>query len=1044
MIDEIDEMDVLRKVSLQTVQPPKAIWVDGAVVVEKLHDEELRHVVRRRTELREGGVRRNIRLVGRAGAGKSHFLSRVRRNTVESGDLFVAVHLSKASDFWRTVSLAYAEALSKKTHGTTQLQRLLNNLLEAAGLAADEAIAFVAGEVDVTAFPTLRRRIEGVLGRGPDGRTAADVALALLLMNSENGEEYDVGYSLFEGIEIEEEDRARYAFRVRQIDPKAIVKAMDQLVAATGHVTVTALDQLDGLIAVAEKALANDDRSELNVISNDLMEFAEIAEKTIIILACQRATWELIRTRAIDSAKYRFPDELLIGELPDPQVARDLVAGVLGRVYANVGFRPPYPTWPIKPSAFADAPDFTPRGLLIAVDDHIARCGRAGEVVELERLVEGAPPAPPVEDTPPPLADLDARFAALRSAADRSPISGGEALETTLPPLLYSGLAAWIAENASCGEFRLDEVRDAKASIHAKLVQILDAEREDEIHWCFRAIPNRHGKAQLSRLTAAVSRSGLGGRQRNLIVIRNDPFSPGAKTQAELAAFLARGGIVAPLRDEDVATFIALRTLLDENPPGLVSWLRDRRPASRTPLLSLLTPEGAHGPDGGRDANGAGGDGGARPSAKAQPQPEGRSAEAARAASVPDGHILLGLAAEDGRPVALALESLRKHLVVFAGSGSGKTVLVRRIIEECALAGVSAIVLDSNNDLARLGTLPPEPPAGWLPGDAQKAERYAREVEVVVWTPRVSAGRPLSFAPIAGLAAVAGEGDEFDIAVDQAVDLLVPRARLSTNTAKGHQCRAVLKQALARYAAGGGETLSGFLDFLGELPEGVSNLANAHKFAAEMAESLKAETENDPMFGDHGQAVDPAVLLSPSQGKRARVSVISFVGLPGEDQQQQFVSQLQLALFSHVKRHPAGDRPLGGLFVMDEAQNYAPSGAATPSTRTTLALTRQARKYGLGLVYASQAPKSLHNQIPGNASTQVLGFLSASAQIETAKELAANRGGTVEGISKLKAGQFFVAREGEPFALVRTPFCLTHHPRAPLSHDEVIAIARGG
>ena len=36
-----------------------------------------------------------------------------------------------------------------------------------------------------------------------------------------------------------------------------------------------------------------------------------------------------------------------------------------------------------------------------------------------------------------------------------------------------------------------------------------------------------------------------------------------------------------------------------------------------------------------------------------------------------------------------------------AGSGSGKTVLVRRLIEECALQGVSAIVLDPNNDLLR-------------------------------------------------------------------------------------------------------------------------------------------------------------------------------------------------------------------------------------------------------------------------------------------------------------------------------------------------------
>lgn len=62
--------------------------------------------------------------------------------------------------------------------------------------------------------------------------------------------------------------------------------------------------------------------------------------------------------------------------------------------------------------------------------------------------------------------------------------------------------------------------------------------------------------------------------------------------------------------------------------------------------------------------------------------------------------------------------------VVFAGSGSGKTVLLRRIIEECALQGVSAIVLDPNSDLARLGDGWPEPPPSWSAQDADRAREY--------------------------------------------------------------------------------------------------------------------------------------------------------------------------------------------------------------------------------------------------------------------------------------------------------------------------------
>ncbi len=75
----------------------------------------------------------------------------------------------------------------------------------------------------------------------------------------------------------------------------------------------------------------------------------------------------------------------------------------------------------------------------------------------------------------------------------------------------------------------------------------------------------------------------------------------------------------------------------------------------------------------------------------------------------------MGRSYERGLPVSVELEALRKHVAIFAGSGSGKTVLIRRIIEECAIQGVSSIVLDTNNDLARLGDAWPEEPSALGP-----------------------------------------------------------------------------------------------------------------------------------------------------------------------------------------------------------------------------------------------------------------------------------------------------------------------------------------
>ena len=61
---------------------------------------------------------------------------------------------------------------------------------------------------------------------------------------------------------------------------------------------------------------------------------------------------------------------------------------------------------------------------------------------------------------------------------------------------------------------------------------------------------------------------------------------------------------------------------------------------------------------------------------------------------------------------------------------------------------------------------------------------------------------------------------------------------------------------------------------------------------------------NDPLFGGAGTPADPGVLLTPPPGKRARISVISFVGLPADEQRQSFVNQLQMALFAWIKKQP--------------------------------------------------------------------------------------------------------------------------------------------
>ena len=296
----------------------------------------------------------------------------------------------------------------------------------------------------------------------------------------------------------------------------------------------------------------------------------------------------------------------------------------------------------------------------------------------------------------------------------------------------------------------------------------------------------------------------------------------------------------------------------------LLNWLVSRKPASKTGLLREILPDAGQ-PRGNQRET--------RPPPAPEKSPESQKPPAlteqppmqAEPAEQQLGEFTLGL---DGE-IRIELESLRKHAVIFAGSGTGKTVLLRRIIEECALHGVSAIVLDPNNDLARLGDAWPAAPDGWRPGDAQSAADYLANTEVVIWTPGRAGGRPLSFHPLPDFAGVRDDEDEFTAAVEAAVARLVPHARVAGGAKAAVRGQAVLREALTHYARKESRSLSGFVDLLAELPVGVSKLATGTKTAADLAETLRAAMVNDPLLGGSGEPADPAVLLTPSPGKRA-------------------------------------------------------------------------------------------------------------------------------------------------------------------------------
>jgi uncharacterized protein DUF87 len=1039
-----EELQALEALTLNWTRDLKDVWAPCGYHIEGLHSQAVR-AIRRGIDDASANPESNplgIAIMGEAGVGKTHLLGWTREQVQLKGGYFFLVGDLSQTGFWDEVLATVVAQLQPLEDGSRrQLEKLLTDLADKAALDGTVRAA-VTGQAapspkEIGAFIAALRRL------APSTIASQDTARALVLLASPQFDHQDTGYNFFFG-EIETEERRRWEIRSRPKAPKLVIQELSGLLALSGP-TVLAVDQIDALIDAVNRASEGDmsQRHAVRDVASGLMTLRDMTHRTLTVISCLPETWDYVNKYAIGSVTDRFRQPVPLQNIPSTDVGRLMIEKRFAPGFASVNFRPSYPSWPIRPEAFEEADRYTARTLLQRVDAHVSRCVEEQVVRELDRLTdapEGSSGQVGVAtDISSPvavrqLAAMDERFRVLRESIDVSKAFMPDSEDELMSAWLTAGLEAWIKEHGGTEEslFVTERLSRRNPPLHASLRMITDARTERQRRWAFRAIAADHHKAVQSRLRKAVAESGLGadGTERQLFVLRNTPWPSGPVTERETAEFTAKGGIALTVTGEDLKTFGALKEILVKLDPELRGWLIVRQPAHRTELLSRTLGNAVQAQQSGH----------AREPMPALSPPQRDRTQLTTGTSPA---IRVGTTAAGQMPVSLDLASLRRHVSVFAGAGSGKTVLLRRIIEECALHGVSSIVLDHNNDLARLGDAWPQPPETWGDDDAERAREYLEDTDVVIWTPGVDRGRPLSFQPLSVFADVLDDIGSFRAAVDAAVEVIAPQINAHRDTVTSKRDKAVLTEALWHFARGGGSNLDEFVSLLSDLPDGASTITKATTIAAELADRLRSARVNDRLFAGSGQPVDPGMLLSPRPGKRARVSVVSLVGLTGLEQRQGFVNQLQIALLSWIRRHPAADRPLGGLFVMDEAQEFAPSGRGTPCRESTLRLVAQARKYGLGMLFATQQPKGLQNSIPNNSTTQFYGLLLAGAQIDAARELARMKGGDVPDIGRLKAGQFYIATEGSGFRKIRTSMCLSYHPSSPLAEEEVIKRAAG-
>jgi hypothetical protein len=188
--------------------------------------------------------------------------------------------------------------------------------------------------------------------------------------------------------------------------------------------------------------------------------------------------------------------------------------------------------------------------------------------------------------------------------------------------------------------------------------------------------------------------------------------------------------------------------------------------------------------------------------------------------------------------------------------------------------------------------------------------------------------------------------------------------------------------------------MDGFVRLLADLPAEISDIGNARKLAGEMADLIKAEIAKNPLLSFKGTPLDPAVLFNSQVPGKTRVSVINFVGLPADEAKQAFVNQLEMALFSWIKKNPSpASRPLTGLLSDRRSAELR----SVPEKHPLQEKHSRARSAGSEIRPRHDlrhAGAQKYRQQDHQDTTHFYGKMNSPATIEAVRELMAAKGGS--------------------------------------------------
>jgi hypothetical protein len=359
-------------------------------------------------------------------------------------------------------------------------------------------------------------------------------------------------------------------------------------------------------------------------------------------------------------------------------------------------------------------------------------------------------------------------------------------------------------------------------------------------------------------------------------------------------------------------------------------------------------------------------------------------------------------------------KDLVTHAVCVGMTGSGKTGLCLSVLEEAAIDGIPALVIDPKGDLGNLmltfpglrgddflpwineedarrkGLSAPDfakqQAELWKKGlaewgqDGSRIARMRDAADIAIYTPGSNAGLPVSI--VRSFAApgrqIVDDSELLRERVSTTASSILALLGIDADPIQSREHILISNILGQAWRAGQDLDLASLIAQIQSPPvQRVGVLEIESFFPSKDRFGLAMQINNllaAPGFEAwmQGEPLDIDSMLHTPQGK-PRIAIFSIAHL-GDAERMFFVSLLLNQTLSWMRSQP-GTTSLRALVYMDEIFGYFPPTANPPSKTPLLTLLKQARAFGVGVMLATQNPVDLDYKGLANCGTWFIGRL---------------------------------------------------------------------